>query len=143
MPLKFLQPGFESTVRSKLGVKESELPDSEINQRLIAEVAENYILKRVPDYQLITDEGEKILLESAIISYICYLLAPGMARRLNIEVSTMDVKWKKDKIDWSALAEVFLGETEFALMGIESVSVDNSADSKLVEISRNERVPLA
>lgn len=142
MALLVLGDGFEESVRVKLGVSEGELPNNVINTRLIAEVAEKTIIKRVTDWESITDETELLLLEGAIISYICYQLAPSMARRVNLEVSTMDVKWKKDKINWTELAEIFLSEVELQLLGIESVSTDVGDDGLLVEISRNERVPL-
>jgi hypothetical protein len=141
MPV-FLQEGYEESVRAKLGVKSGELPDNIINQRLVVDLAESTILKRVPSYTSLTDINEILLLEGAIISQICYQLAPTMGRRLNLEVSTVDVKWKKDKIDWAALAEIFAGEVEVALTGIESIEVDLGADSLLADYSRNERIPI-
>lgn len=120
---KILQVGYEDAVRAKLGVKESELPNSVINQRLIVDLAEIIIIKRVPDYASITDETDLLMLENAVVAYICYLLAPGMARRVNQEVTTIDVKWKKDKVDWSAKAHEFLVEVEQSLGNIVSVSV--------------------
>lgn len=141
MPI-ILQTGYEEAVRAKLGVKTGELPDSVINQRLIVDLAEMTIKKRVPDFASITLPEELLVLEGAVISYMCYLLAPSMSRRLNQEVSTMDVKWKKGKVDWDELAILYLSEVETALTYITSVVVDGGGDSQLLDVIRRERVPL-
>jgi hypothetical protein len=129
-----VQTGYEAAVRSKLGVKESELPDSEINQRLILDLAEAVVVKRVPNYASISDVADLIRLEAAVVSYVCYLLSRGMARRVNIQVQTIDVKWVKDKVDWTAMGEVYLAEMEQLLSEITSVEVDYGADSAILAI---------
>lgn len=137
MPV-ILQTGYEDSVRLKLGVKPGELPNEVINDRLVLDLAENRIIKRVPDYMAITDFAEKLMLEGAVTSYICYLLAPSMSRRLNIEVTAIDVKWKKDKVKWSDLAQLFLAEVDAQLSDITSVVVDgdSSSDSTLGDVIR-------
>lgn len=137
MPI-ILQAGYEESVRSKLGVKTGELPNEVINNRLIIDLAENKIIKRVPDYASISDIGENLMLEGAIISYMCYLLAPSMSRRLNIEVTAIDMKWKKDKVRWDDLALLFLAEVDTQLSDITSVLVDgdSSSDSSLGDVIR-------
>lgn len=130
-----LQDGFEASVRTKLGVKATELPDEDINQRMILDLAEATVIKRVPDYQLISDVAEEIYLENAVLSYMCYLLCPGMARRVNLEVTTIDVKWKKDKVRWEDLAQQFLAEFENSLLEITSVDVSTGYDSTLFGIA--------
>lgn len=135
MPV-FLQSGYEDSVRSKLGVKTGELPNEVINNRLILNLAESRILKRVPDYAAITDDSEKLMLEGAIVSYICHLLAPSMPRRLNVSVQTIDVRWTKDKVDWNELALLYLAEVDAQLQEITSVAVDVQADSSLGDIIR-------
>lgn len=142
MALQILQTGFEDSVRAKLGVSDGELSSEIINQRLIAEMAEISISSKVPDWESITDPRELLLLESSVISYICYLLAPGMGRRLNLSVTTLDVTWKKDRVNWQALADMFMGESDLALLDIESVEVTVGGDSKLADYSRNTRSPL-
>ncbi|MEC0276811.1 hypothetical protein [Peribacillus frigoritolerans] len=142
MALQILQAGFEEGVRAKLGVSQGELPNEVINQRLVAELAESTIISRVPGWQSIVDTRELLLLEGSVISYICYLLAPSMSRRLNLSVTTLDVTWRKDKVDWQALADVYAGESDMALIEIESVEVAVGGDSKLVDYARNTRSPL-
>lgn len=135
MPL-ILQPGYEDAVRAKLGVKPSELPDSDINQRVFVDVAEAYVIRRVPRYQEVTDPTDLLMLESAVISYICYLLAPSMARRVNRSVSTIDVRWEKDRVDWEQRAQEFLAECETALSSIQSVPVETGYESRIFMVAK-------
>ena len=118
-----LEAGYEQVIRSKLGVKVNELPDEDINQPLIKDMAEGVVVKRVPNHDKITDSVERLFLQNAVISYICYLLCPSMSRRLNQEVTTLDTKWKKQRVDWDVMAQTFLEEFETSLASIESVEV--------------------
>jgi hypothetical protein len=120
---KILKEGFEDSVRTRLGVKKSELSDEEIRDKFIAELAETVVIKRVPDYASITDEKDQMFLESAVNYYICYLLAPTMPNRIKYKVSTIDLKWEKLKTDWEKRAEEFLSAYEDALSQIETVEV--------------------
>lgn len=135
MPL-ILQSGYEDAVRMKLGVKKHELPDADINQRVIVNLAESIVIKKVPSYTTITDDTDKIRLESAVLSQVCALLCPGMARRLNIEVKTIDVTWKKDKVRWDEMALQFIADYDFALSQITSVPVNYGQDSTILGIAR-------
>lgn len=120
---KILKEGFEDSVRTRLGVKKSELPDEDIRDKFIADLAETVVTKRVPDYESIADEKDLMFLESAINYYICYLLAPTMPNRIKYKVSTIEVKWEKLKTDWEKRAEEFLALYEEALSQIETVDV--------------------
>lgn len=120
---KILEEGFEDSVRTRMGVKKSELTDEDIRDRFIAELAETVAIKRVPEYDKITDEKDLIFLESAVNYYICYLLAPAMPNKIKYKVSTIEVKWEKLKTDWEKRAEEFLALYEEALSQIKSVNV--------------------
>lgn len=120
---KILKEGFEDSIRNRLGVKKSELPDEDINDKFIAQLAETVTIKRVPDYESITDERDLMFLESAVSYYICYLLAPTMPNRIKYKVSTIEVRWEKLKTDWEKRAEEFLALYEDALSQIETVDV--------------------
>lgn len=132
---KILREGFEKSVRSVLGVKETELSNEEINDRFIAELAETVVTKRVPDYLKIVDEKDLMFLESAVIYYICYLLAPTMPNKIKYKVSTIEVKWEKLKTDWEKRAEEFLMKYEDALSHIETVDVI-SVDADIFAIAK-------
>lgn len=131
---KILQTGYEHAIRTKLGVKTSELPDDDINQRTILDLAEALVIKRVPGYELITDVSEKLYLETAVIALVCVQLCPGMARRLNLSVATIDVKWQKDKVNWGKLADGFEIEYESALLNIQSVPTSTGFDKTLLRV---------
>ncbi|ATO48588.1 hypothetical protein P4V86_03510 [Brevibacillus laterosporus] len=135
-----LSEGYETSVRSKLGAKESELPNQEINQPLITDLAEAVITKRVPKYSEITDAVDLLLIKNAVVCYICYLVCPSMSRRVNQEVSTIDVKWKKDKVDWDERAQQFLADCENSLGQISTVEVDNgNGDAALLTVIKSNR----
>jgi hypothetical protein len=140
--MEILEPGFENLVRAKLGVSEYELPDSDINNIFISEVAESVIKKRVPDYKLITDEEDLLYLKNAVLSYICYLLAPSMPNRIKIDVQTIDTRWRKDKVDWEANAQKYLAEVEAYLSKIITVDVIESETPILMQIKKGNRVPI-
>lgn len=133
-----LQVGYEDTIRSRLGVKASELPDSEINQRLIVDLAEATIKERVPGWASVTEVRDSLLLENAVVSYISFLLCPSMARRLNKKVATIDVKWEKDRVDWDERAQQFLAEVDTSLMDITSVEVATFGDSDLFAVVKSD-----
>lgn len=131
-----LQEGYEKAIRSKLGAKESELPDEEINQPLFVDLAEATIAKRVPSYASITDPVEQLMLQNAVVAYVCYLIAPSMARRVNQKVSTLDMRWEKEKVNWTDRALEFLAECEQSLGMIESVEINTGHDSILMGIAK-------
>lgn len=131
MPV-ILGTGYEEMVRAKFGVKKSELPDEEIAQPLMVDLAEAMVIQRVPDYDQVSGI-DQLFLQNAALSYLCYLLCPGMARRLNVKVTTIDIRWEKERVDWEQMAQDFLAEFEQALSQITSVAVVG-ADSELVGI---------
>ncbi len=135
---KLLKEGFEDSVRTRLGVKKSELPDEDIRDKFVADLAETVVTKRVPDYESIADEKDLMFLESAINYYICYLLAPTMPNRIKYKVSTIEVKWEKLKTDWEKRAEEFLALYEEALSQIETVDVV-TAQSEIFAIAKMTR----
>jgi hypothetical protein len=140
--MEILEPGFENLVRAKLGVSEYELPDADINNIFISEMAESVIKKRVPDYKLITDEEDLLYLKNAVLSYICYLLAPSMPNRIKVDVQTIDVRWKKDKVDWEANAQKYLNEVEAYLSNITTVDVIENVIPVLLDIKKGNRIPI-
>lgn len=121
--MEILDVGFETSVRSLLGIDIDDLPNVELNSPLIVDLAEAVIIKRVPDYATVTDDADLLFIQSAVVNYICYLVCPSMTRRLNLEVSISDVKIKKDRVDWNAYARSFLGTVENSLSKVTSVEV--------------------
>ncbi|GEA16753.1 hypothetical protein E308F_29990 [Moorella sp. E308F] len=138
--MDILTEGYEDLVRSRFGVDDSDLPNQAINSPLIAGLAEVVVKKRVPDYAAASEE-DKLYLQNAVIAYICYLLAPSMPMRVNVEVQTLDTRWKKGKVDWTQAAKDFLNDFEFFLSQITSVSVV-IADSPICGLISGTREPI-
>ena len=142
--MQILQPGFEVTVRSRFGIDADDLPDTELNQPLIVDLAEATIMKRVPDYAIVTDVADQLYLQNAVINQICYILCPSMAKRLNLKIAISDVKIEKDRINWDDMAQNFLLQVETSLSSVTTVTVTTgmTSDHVLVDKIKNERKPI-
>ncbi len=136
MPTSILQTGYEDSIRTRLGVKASDLPNTDINDRFIVGLAEAYIIKRVPNYATITDTTELLYLENAVVCYVCYLLLPSMPRRVKTQVQTLDVSWKIEKTDWEKLGADLLSDMELSLTKITSVTVDSATEIVIMDIAK-------
>ena len=139
-----LQAGYEDVVRSRLGIDADDLPDTELNQPLVVDLAEAIIIKRVPEYASVVDAVDQLYLQNAVISQICAIVCPSMPRRLNLKISISDVKIEKEKIDWDAQQLKYLGEVEANLGNIQTVEVVSSmtGSNQLVDVIRNTRKPI-
>jgi hypothetical protein len=141
--LDILPYNFKDVIRARLAVDDAELSNDEIDNFMVAELAETTVEKRVPDYLSITSDNELLYLRSACVNFACYLLCPSMARRVNTSVSTFDVKWTKDKVDWFKLAQDFLSEYETSLSLITSVEITEiDYSGTTVNVITNTRNPI-
>lgn len=134
MSYLILQEGFENSIRTKLGVKASELPDVDINDKFIAKMAEGVVIRRIPNYAEITDEVKLMFLESAILNYICYILAPTIPNKIKYKVSTIEVKWETLKVDWVKRAQDFLDAYEEDLEQLDMLQ--SSGDSRIFVVAK-------
>lgn len=139
-----LQAGYENVVRSRLGIDADDLPDTELNQPLVVDLAEAIIIKRVPEYASVVDAVDQLYLQNAVISQICAIVCPSMPRRLNLKIAISDVRIEKEKIDWDAQQLKYLGEVEANLGNIQTVEVVSSmtGSNQLVGVIRNTRKPI-
>lgn len=133
MSYLILKEGFENSVRNRLGVKKSELTDESINDKFISRLAESVVVKRVPHYSELQDDESLMFLESAVMNYICYLLAPTMATKVKYKVSTIEVRWETPKVNWGEMAERFLMAYENDL---DNLGVDYSGESQIFTIAK-------
>lgn len=131
--MKILNEGYENEVRNKLGVTEDELSDEELQSKFIYSPAELKVIKRIPDYEEIEDEEELMALELAVIIQICLDLCPTMSNRMNIEESTLDIRWKKAKVNWDEVYNRLSGELEDILSLISSVDIITYYDLPIAE----------
>lgn len=134
MEYLILQQGFEDSIRTKLGVKNSELTDGSINNKFISKLAESVVIRRLPNYIEIKDELDLMFLESAVLNYICYLLAPTMPNKIKHKVTTIEVKWETLKTDWAKRAEDFLEAYENDLDMLDML--ETSGDSHIFAIAK-------
>ena len=107
--------GWQTRVRDKMGVSDSYLPDSAIEQPDIIDVAESNIIEQVPSYASLTGD-KKTYLEAATVCECCILLCPGMPARLP-KLSQgpharyeLGIDWEKKKEEIRAERDAFLGK---------------------------------
>lgn len=114
-----LPDGYESLVRTDLGVDEEILPDLDIQGK--ANLAEALTKRAVPDYEGMTDDA-LIFLQSACVAQLCALLCPGMPNRVKTsETSETKYSYKLQEVDWAAKKEEF----QTAISDFLSIVKDN------------------
>lgn len=74
-------PGWEGRIRSKLGVDAAYLPDADLQQPDIIDIAEVNIIEMVPDYADKTGT-DRTYLEAATVCECAILACPSMPARL-------------------------------------------------------------
>lgn len=111
--------GWESRVRSKLGVDTAYLPDTDINSADVIGIAEANIIDLVPDYADLVDT-DKLYLESATICECAILLCGIMSARLPAKTqgphTTFEIKtnWARRRSELEAEQNKYLGRiTDF------------------------------
>ncbi len=105
--------GFESRIRSKLGVDAAYIPDADINQPDIIAIAESNIIKVVPDYDALTGD-DLIYLEAATVCECAILLCPSMPARLPVKeqgpsfTREIEVDWTEKQVKLEAERDRFI-----------------------------------
>ena len=95
-------------VRAILGVPEEILTDSIIISPVFLSKAENYILKKVRNYE--KDDVDEDLLKISFAYYVSYLLCVGMDARLPKQMENLSTKTILQSIDWIQKAEEMLAK---------------------------------
>lgn len=116
------------TVRTILGLAEEDqtvLSDSVILNDIIVYEAEQMIYDFASDLKGKTsftiDEIKKI--EVASVNIISAILCGSMANRLEIEVKTIDVTWKKKNIDYELLEQSLLVKAQNVLESLNTLQI--------------------
>ena len=105
--------GYESRIRSKLGVDAAYIPDADINQPDIIAIAESNIIRVVPDYDALTGD-DLIYLESATVCECAILLCPSMPARLPVKeqgpsfTREIEVDWTEKQVKLEAERDRFI-----------------------------------
>ena len=130
---------FYDSVRRLLGgVSEIDLPNEDILDPTIFDVSELEILELVPcldDGELTDAELTKVRL--ALIHLIASKLCPTMMGRIDYEVKTIDVSWKRKPIDYEDLKNNLLSIVDTLLQGIQCYGVDK--DSPIFRVAPSKR----
>ncbi len=114
--------GWESRIRNKLGVDESYLADSDIQQPDIITTAEENIIDIIPGYASLT-AGKTIWLESATVCECAAILCPTLKARVPIReqgphfTRDLDYDWDKRREELEKERDALLGKVE----GFDSV----------------------
>lgn len=105
--------GYESRIRSKLGVDAAYIPDADINQPDIIAIAESNIIRVVPDYDALTGD-DLVYLEAATVCECAILLCPSMPARLPVKeqgpsfTREIEVDWTKKQAKLEAERDGFI-----------------------------------
>lgn len=105
MPNKILtSPGWEGRIRSKLGVDAAYLPDADLQQPEIIDIAEANIIDMVPSYASMTG-SDRVYLEAATVCECAILACPSMPARLPAKEQGPHVTYELDT-DWTKLQAI-------------------------------------
>jgi len=120
-----LDETFYNSIRRLLGgVDEDTLTDEDISDSAIVDFVELEILGLVPNYNEL-DEQSKAKVHLAFRYMVASSLAPVMASRVDIEVKTIDVTWKRKAIDYAELADSLYQRAMALLEGLTSMGGDS------------------
>lgn len=133
--------GYEDLVRLKLGVSKDACPDSVVGAEIHLKIVTDKIASKIPDYATVIDTTKLAYLENAAICYLAYLLLPSVYAARNIEVQTLDVKWKKESLDLEMYASLLLGEFESSLQGSGLLTVEGVTVT-MISLATNTRYPI-
>jgi hypothetical protein len=101
---------FYDSVRRLLGgVDEDILPDLDISDASILDMAEMQVIDLVPSFATLP-VADKARVRLAVIYVTASQLCPTMASRVDYEVRTIDVTWKRKPIDYNELAITLMGK---------------------------------
>lgn len=101
---------FYDSVRRLLGgVDEDTLPNEDISDPAILDVAEIQVIDLIPDYAELSS-SDKSRVRLAALHIVASMLCPTMASRIDIEVKTIDVTWKRKPVDYAELEQTLLAK---------------------------------
>lgn len=137
---------YHNSVRRLLGgVDDLALPNEDIEDPTVFDMARLRVLEMVPEAETLawtadptpalTADGQKIRL--AALYVMASLLCPTMATRVEYEVKTIDVTWKKKAIDYDELKETLMGKAIGLLDGVDTSAV---GDSQIFAVAPSKRV---
>jgi hypothetical protein len=115
MANRILTDEWQQRIRDKMGVFDSYLPDSAIEQPDIVDIAESNIIARIPDYESLTGD-DKVYLEAAVVCECAALLCPSMPARLPIReqgpamTHQLYIDWDKKNAEFAIERDRYVGK---------------------------------
>lgn len=117
---------FYDSVRRLLGgVDEDILPNEDIDDTAILDVAEFQVIDLVPNYEELSNT-DKAKVRLATIHIIAAMLCPSMPGRIDVEVRTIDVTWKRKPIDYAELEQSLMSKAMSLLEGLSTGEGDST-----------------
>jgi len=113
--------GWEQRIRDKIGVLDSYLPDSAIQQPDVIDVAEANIIEQVPNYAELESEA-LTWLEAATVCECAVLLCIGMAVRLPKSSQGPHAKYEIG-VNWGKKKEELRAERDSLLARVLSLPI--------------------
>ncbi|MGG1263844.1 hypothetical protein [Brevibacillus laterosporus] len=116
---------FYDSVRRLLGgVDKDILPDEDISDPAILDVAELQVIGLISNFDLtLASIADKTKIRLATIHIMASLLCPSMPNRIDIEVKTIDLNWKRKAIDYEELAQKLMDTALSLLDNLEGFEV--------------------
>lgn len=133
---------FYDSVRRLLGgLDEEELPNEDIADPVVFDISEMEIMELVPcseDFENLTS-AEKSRVRLAMIYLLASKLCPSMANRIEYEVKTIDVSWKKKPTNFNELGEQLSSNVALILEKVSCYQDGEGSDSDILRIAPSKR----
>lgn len=126
---------YRRSVRNLLGVDRDDeitLPDADIDDIAVLDMAEMEVLSLLPATTDLTDKRVRL----AVIYTMAALLCPSMPSRVEVEVKGIDSGWKKKPIDYTELANELRGRVATLL---DPLMEQLGGDSDIFRIAPSKR----
>lgn len=127
--LDLTDTSYLKSVRGLLGgVDDISLPDDDINDPAILDVAEIEVINVLPDYALITNPADVARMRLAVVHIMASLLCPSMPARVDVEVKAIDSSWKRKPVDYDALADKLYAQAMSLLTPLGAADPSGTVD---------------
>jgi len=140
MPMDWIQK-----IHAVTSMTSADLPQDAIEDMGLVQIADNDVVKRVPDYLNATGSDLQYL-EMASIFRACYHITrnPMFGNKMFVSVKTMDISWTKGRVEVDAAASKFEQQYEEMLAQIEDVEVllPEYVSVNIFSIAENEGDPI-
>ncbi|MCR8656936.1 hypothetical protein [Paenibacillus endoradicis] len=100
---------YHDEVRSRLGVGEDVVSNTEIDAPSVIKIAEAKVISSVPNYDVL-EENEVDYLYAAVVCMVAAILAPSMSARIKKAKKDFDFTIENREVNWSNLKDQLMEE---------------------------------